>query len=87
MGTDDFRYAVVVDGERQSVATATIRVKASDRKPQAVADTLTTPEDVELDLAAPGVLTNDTDPDGDPLTAVWVDDPFGEYFCSSRTGR
>ena len=33
VGTDDFRYAVVVDGERQSVATATIRVKASDRKP------------------------------------------------------
>jgi hypothetical protein len=86
VGTDDFRYVVVVDGERQSVATATIRVKASDRKPQAVADTLTTPEDVELDLGPPGVLANDTDPDGDPLTAVWVDDPFGEYFSLESDG-
>jgi VCBS repeat-containing protein len=35
-------------------------------------DTYTTLEDVRLTVAAPGVLTNDTDLEGDPLTAFLV---------------
>ncbi len=42
--------------------------------PVAVADTYTTPEDVPLNVAVPGVLTNDSDVDGDPLSAVKVSD-------------
>jgi hypothetical protein len=34
----------------------------------------TTDEDTPLTVAAPGVLDNDSDPDGDPLTAVPVGD-------------
>jgi hypothetical protein len=38
----------------------------------AVNDTYTTLEDVRLTIAAPGILTNDTDVEGNPLTAVLV---------------
>ena len=42
--------------------------------PVAVDDEASTDEDVELVVAAPGVLGNDTDDDGDALTALLVDD-------------
>jgi hypothetical protein len=38
--------------------------------PIAFGDDYTTARDVELNVPAPGVLANDTDVDGDPLTAV-----------------
>ena len=43
--------------------------------PVARPDLYTTDEGVVLDVAAPGVLTNDTDSNLDPLTAVKVTDP------------
>jgi Ca2+-binding RTX toxin-like protein len=43
--------------------------------PVAMADTYTAHEDTPLTVIAPGVLGNDTDPDGDPLTAVLVTGP------------
>src|SRR5439155_884763 len=38
-------------------------------------DSYTTPEDTTLTVTAPGVLANDTDVDGDPLTAILVSSP------------
>ena len=38
-------------------------------------DAYATAEDTPLTVAAPGVLANDTDADGDPLTAAVVDGP------------
>ncbi|HET7707271.1 MAG TPA: Ig-like domain-containing protein, partial [Thermoanaerobaculia bacterium] len=43
--------------------------------PVGVADTFSTNEDVVLTVPATGVLGNDTDADGDPLTAVLVTGP------------
>jgi VCBS repeat-containing protein len=43
--------------------------------PVAVDDTYGTPEDTLLSVSAPGVLSNDTDADLDPLTAIKVTDP------------
>ena len=43
--------------------------------PVAVDDAYATDEDIELNVAAPGVLDNDSDPDGDPITAIKVTDP------------
>ena len=43
--------------------------------PVATADSYTTPQDTTLNVAAPGVLGNDTDADSDTLTAVKVSDP------------
>ena len=45
-------------------------IRASNNAPVAVADSYSTPQDTALVQAAPGVLTNDTDADSNPLTAV-----------------
>jgi hypothetical protein len=41
--------------------------------PVAVDDSYSTDQDTTLNIAAPGVLGNDSDADGDPMTAVLVD--------------
>src|SRR5215211_2252122 len=46
-----------------------------NRAPTAAADAYSTAEDTHLTVAAPGVLGNDTDPDGDSLSAVVVSGP------------
>ena len=43
--------------------------------PVAVADSYTTTQNTALVVAAPGVLANDTDPNGDALTAVLATNP------------
>jgi VCBS repeat-containing protein len=43
--------------------------------PIAVNDVYTVAEGGTLNVPAPGVLTNDTDPDGDPITAILVSGP------------
>ncbi|MBN2506561.1 MAG: tandem-95 repeat protein [Verrucomicrobia bacterium] len=52
--------------------TATLAATAAACPPTAVADSYSVDEDAILTVAAPGVLRNDTDPDGDVLTAVLV---------------
>src|SRR5207249_8273400 len=75
-GTDSFAYKAS-DGQAQSgVATVTITVTPVNDAPVAANDdTYTTPEDTQLTVSAPGVLANDTDADGDTLTAVLVSGP------------
>lgn len=46
-----------------------------NQPPTANPDLYPTPEDTALILPAPGVLANDTDPDGDPLTGTLVAGP------------
>jgi hypothetical protein len=48
-----------------------------NQPPVAVNDAYATDEDVALNVAAPGVLGNDSDPDGDSLTAVVDTGPSG----------
>jgi len=68
-GADSFVVQVT-----DSLATDTIIVNVIinpiNDPPVAADDAYATDEDVPLNVAAPGVLSNDTDPDGDPLTAV-----------------
>ena len=56
----------------QHLATVNITVTAvgGNNAPVANDDSYTTPQDTALSVIAPGVLVNDTDADGDPLTAV-----------------
>ncbi len=49
--------------------------EATNHPPMAADDGYTTAEDTPLTVVAPGVLENDSDPDGDPLTAVKNSDP------------
>ncbi|MHB8897921.1 MAG: Ig-like domain-containing protein, partial [Thermoguttaceae bacterium] len=73
-GTDTFTYrATNTTSQQSNVAPVTITVNASNDAPTGVADTYTTTEDTTLTrTAAQGVLVNDTDPDGDTLTATLV---------------
>jgi VCBS repeat-containing protein len=71
-GTDSFTY-VANDGEFDSnEATVTITVNPINDAPVAVDDSYVTDEDTSLMITLPGVLDNDTDIDGDALTAALV---------------
>ena len=67
-GSDSFTYYATDGIDISSVATVTIMVL--NTAPVAVSDIYSTTEDVPLVVAAPGVLANDSDGDGDGLTAV-----------------
>jgi len=49
---------------------------SGNQPPVANPDTYSTNEDTTLTIAAPGVLGNDNDPDGDSITAVKMADPL-----------
>jgi len=67
-GTDSFTYAAS-DGSSTDTAQVTITVTPVNDLPVANADAYSVSEDTPLTVAAPGVLGNDTDADGTPLTA------------------
>ncbi len=54
--------------------------------PVAVADSYTATEDTARSVAAPGVLLNDTDTEGDDLTAIKVSDPAHGTVVLSEDG-
>ena len=74
-GSDSFSYRASDGTLSSNPATATISVTAVNDAPTAAGDSYSTAEDTTLTVAAPGVLGNDSDPDGDPLTAVLVTGP------------
>lgn len=75
-GTDTFSYTIS-DGTAQDSAIVTVTVEPVNDPPTAASDSYTGTQDVVLDVPAfSGVLVNDNDPDGDPLTAVWDSGPF-----------
>src|SRR5215207_3193852 len=74
-GSDSFTYRASDGTLTSNVATVTITVTAVNDTPAGVADAYTTAEDTVLTVPASGVLGNDSDPDGDPLTAVLVTGP------------
>ena len=74
-GSDSFTYKANDGTADSNVATVTITVTGVNDSPVAQNDTYNTPEDTALNVAAPGVLGNDNDIDGDPLTAILVSGP------------
>lgn len=70
---DTFVYTVSDPWGATSSATVTITVTGVNDRPVANNDFYETDEDTVLDIAAPGVLGNDTDIDGDPLVVVGAD--------------
>ena len=75
-GADSFTYKAN-DGDADSnVATVTLTVTCVNDAPVAANDSYTATEDTALTIAAPGVLSNDTDVDtGDASSAVLVTGP------------
>ena len=74
-GSDSFSYKVSDASAESNVATVTIAVAAVNDAPIAVDETFTTNEDSALNVLAPGVLANDTDPEGSALSAVLASGP------------
>ncbi len=68
-GTDVFTYRAVADSGSSEPATVTIDVTPTNDTPVGTPDSYATAQDTQLTVdAATGVLANDSDSDGDPLT-------------------
>ena len=75
--TDSFTYTIQDNnGLVSSTATVNIAVTPVNDAPVAVNDEFTIDEDGSLTLSAPGVLGNDTDAEGNSLTASLVTGPL-----------
>ncbi|HEY5574340.1 MAG TPA: Ig-like domain-containing protein, partial [Anaerolineales bacterium] len=69
-GIDTFTYTIS-DGTAQDSAIVTVTVQPVNDPPTAASDSYTATQNVVLDVPAwSGVLVNDSDPDGDQLSAV-----------------
>jgi VCBS repeat-containing protein len=74
-GSDNFTYKANDGKANSNTATVAITVRAVNDAPVAVNDAYSVNEDTALTVAAPGVLNNDTDADGNSLTAALVTGP------------
>ena len=75
-GSDSFTYKVNDGQVNSNVATVALTIAAVNDPPIAGNDGYSTNEDLALNVAAPGVLGNDSDPvEGSPLTAALVSGP------------
>ena len=80
-GDTSFVYGIASDtgsgcpATADTAASVTITVTPVNDPPTAVADSFTALKNRTLNVAAPGVLINDSDVDGDSLTAVKVNSP------------
>ena len=74
-GPDSFTYKANDGVGDSNVATVAITVNAVNDVPVAGNNTYSTSEDVTLVVGVPGVLGNDSDGDGNPLSVVVVSGP------------
>ena len=75
-GADSFIYQASDGGLVSNTATVSLTVTPVNATPVAIADAYATNEDMPLVVAAAtGLLTNDSDGDGDPLSALLVTGP------------
>src|SRR5213594_548401 len=74
-GPDSFTYQASDGATNSGVVTVTLTVNPVNDNTVAADDTYSTPEDTTLTVIAPGLLANDSDVDGDPLTAVLLSGP------------
>ncbi|MEA5075213.1 MAG: tandem-95 repeat protein, partial [Coriobacteriia bacterium] len=85
-GEDTFTYAAGDGALSSEPAAVTVTVTPADDAPVTVDDAFLVDEDAVLTEAAPGVLANDSDPDGDTLTATLVKNVSNGTLNLSTTG-
>jgi VCBS repeat-containing protein len=68
-GTDSFTYTIS-DGSLTDTATVTITIEGRNEVPIAGTDTLSMTGNTPITITAASLLTNDSDPDGTPTTAI-----------------
>lgn len=69
-GTDTLTYTIDDGTGRTATTTATLTITPAPDAPVANADAYATGQSTFLSVPAPGVLANDSDHDGDPLTVT-----------------
>ena len=74
-GPDSFTYRANDGSLNSNTVTVSLTVAAVNDAPVAVNNNYSTNEDTQLVSSAPGVLGNDTDVEGNPLTAALVAGP------------
>src|SRR5439155_1154700 len=74
-GSDSFTYKANDGSANSNVATVSVTVNAVNDAPVAVNDSYSVNQDSTLNIAAPGALATEPDPDGDGISAVKVSDP------------
>src|SRR5205814_2057290 len=85
-GSDSFTYKANDGTVDSNTATVTVAVAAVNDAPVAVNDSYNTTEDTALTIAAPGVGGNDTDVDGNQLTAAVIAQPANGTVTVSADG-
>ena len=85
-GSDSFTYKANDGTADSNVATVTLSITPVNDPPVATNDSSSMAEDTALVVAAPGVLGNDTDVEGDPLTAVLVSGPSHGLLTLNANG-
>jgi Bacterial Ig domain len=75
-GPDSFTFSVNDGSLTSAVATVSITVLAVNQPPVAKDDHYDLGGGATLDIPAPGVLSNDSDPEGGGLTAILVNGPL-----------
>ncbi len=86
VGIDSFTYVATAGETQSNVATVTIEVAPANDPPVAVDDAFSTDEDTVLNETG-GVLINDSDPDGDPLTIASTTQPGNGTLSMETNGR
>src|SRR5204862_45241 len=86
VGSDSFTYQANDGALNSGIATVSITVTGVNDAPVAVDDSYTTPEDTQLTVAAAGVLANDSDVDGDALSAILVSQPTHGVLILNTNG-
>ena len=74
------------DGVQSAPVSNTVSVLAPNAAPQGQADSYNASEDTPLTIGAPGVLGNDSDPNGDGLTATNASNPANGTVALSADG-
>ena len=86
VGSDSFTYRVTDGIATSAAATVSISVLHVNHAPVANDDIYATAFNTPLNVAAPGVLVNDTDADGDSLTAVLISGPAHGTLALNANG-
>ena len=74
-GSETITFTATDPGLLSDSDPATFTVTAVNDPPVVVDDNYSVDEGDTLTVSAPGVLDNDSDPENNPLTAIWVSDP------------
>jgi ELWxxDGT repeat protein/VCBS repeat-containing protein len=86
-GTDTFTYRAYDGQNLSNTVTVTITVADSNAAPTSLGDSYSVNEDAILTIdSATGVLTNDSDPDGDTLSATMVSGPANGTLLLNTDG-